>query len=110
MIVHVKLDDRLSILRVEDRTRAWKALDDQCFCILCEKKFNGRQVEIQRFANGKYELRCPSEGCHSGPHQWVCPGTPLISDIIEPDWWHTVGKQPRRRLTKSRRRARGQRV
>jgi hypothetical protein len=105
MIVHVKLDDRLLILRAEDRFTDWKALDNQRFCILCEKKFNGHQVEICRLANGKYELRCPREGCNSGPHQWVGPDAPLISDIIESHWWRAVGKRTGRRPTESTPRA-----
>jgi hypothetical protein len=96
MIAHLKLDDRLSILRSQDRFRRWNSLDDERLCILCERKFNGRQIEIRRFANGKHELRCPSEGCDSGPHQWVYPGTPLISDIVDPDWWSALGRESRR--------------
>jgi hypothetical protein len=96
MNVHLTPEDRLSILRTEDRFRRWNALDDERFCILCERRFNGRQVEIRGFGNGKHELHCPTEGCDSGPHQWVYPGTPLISDIVDPDWWSALGKEPRR--------------
>jgi hypothetical protein len=96
MNVHLTLEDRLSILRTEDQFRRWNSLDDERFCILCERRFNGRQVEIRRFANGKHELHCPTEGCDSGPYEWVYPGTPLISDIVDPDWWSASGKEPRR--------------
>lgn len=96
MNVHLKPEDRLSILRTEDQFRRWYSLDDERACILCERKFNGRQVEIRRFANGKHELRCPTEACDSGPHQWVYPGIPLISDIVDPDWWSALGKERRR--------------
>jgi len=95
MNTHLKLEDRLSILRTEDQFRRWQSLDDERLCILCERKFNGRQVEVRRFGNGKYELHCPTEACHSGPHQWVYPGTPLISDIVDPDWWSALGKGSR---------------
>jgi hypothetical protein len=96
MNVHFKSDDRLSILRAEDQFRRWNSLDDERFCIVCEKKLNGRQIEIRRFANGRYELQCPTEGCNSGPHQWVYPGTPLVSDIVDPDWWRVVGREPQK--------------
>jgi hypothetical protein len=89
MKAHLQLDDRLSILRGEDRFRSWNSLDDQRLCIICERKFNGRQVEIRSIPNGKYELHCPTEGCDSGPHQWVYPGTALVSDIVDPDWSRT---------------------
>jgi hypothetical protein len=95
MNVHLESEDRLSILRTEDQFRRWNSLDDERFCILCEKKFNGRKIEVRCFANGKHELHCPTEGCDSGPHQWVYPGTPLISDIVDPDWWSALGKKPR---------------
>ena len=96
MNVHPKPEDRLSILRSEDQFRRWNSLDDKRVCILCERKFNGRQVEVRRFTNGKHALHCPTEGCDSGPHQWVYPGTPLISDIVDPDWWSALEKEPRR--------------
>ena len=107
MNVHVSLDERLSILRAEDRFRTWASLDDRRSCTLCEKKFNGRQVEIRRFANGRYELHCPTEGCNSEPHQWVYPGKLLVSRVIERDWWRAIGKQSKRRLTGLSARAQG---
>jgi hypothetical protein len=108
MNTHLKPEDRLLILRAEDQFRRWNSLDDERVCILCEKKFNGRQVEVRRFANGKHELHCPTEGCDSGPHQWVYPGTPLITDIFDPDWWRALEKEPRT-LSGSLRQARFQR-
>jgi len=101
MSAHLEPEDRLSILRTGDQFRTWKSLDDQRVCILCEKKFNGHGVEITRTGEGRYELHCPTEECNSGPHQWVYPGTPLISDIIEPDWWHAIGNDRRRSQTES---------
>lgn len=101
MSAHLKPEDRLSILRAGDQFRAWKSLDDQRVCILCEKKFNGHGVKITRTGDGRYELHCPTERCNSGPHQWVYPGTPLISDIIEPNWWRAIGEDRRRSRTES---------
>ena len=93
---HLQSEDQLSILRSEDQFRSWNSLDDQRLCIVCEKKFNGHQVEIRSFSNGKHELHCPTEGCNSGPHQWVYPGTPLVSDIVDPDWWRAADKDPQK--------------
>jgi hypothetical protein len=92
MIAHINLDDRLSILRAEDRFRTWRSLDDERLCIICKRKFNGRQVEICRLGNHKYELRCPTEGCNSKPHLWVSPATPLVSHVVESDWWRPLAK------------------
>ncbi len=102
MIAHLKLDDRLSILRTEDRFRTWASLDDERLCIICKRKFNGRQVEIRRAGNRKYQLHCPTEGCNSRPHLWIYPATPLVSHVVELEWWRAAGtKQQERRLNES---------
>src|SRR5438067_153417 len=99
--------DKLEILQSLDHFRTWrywKSLDDQRVCNLCEKKFNGHEVQITRSDNGKYELRCPTKDCNSGPHQWVYPDAPLIPDTTEPDWWGyspKAGTQIRDRLQAS---------
>ena len=110
MIAHLKLDDRLSILRTEDRFRTWRSLDDERLCIICKRKFNGRQVEIRRVDNRKYQLHCPTEGCNSKPHLWIYPTTPLVSHVVKPDWWHSVSKNRERRAAESALQARVQRV
>jgi hypothetical protein len=93
MIALLKLDDRLSVLRAEDRFRKWSSLDDERLCIICKRKFNGRQVEIRRVRNRKYELHCPTEGCNSRPHLWIYRATPLVSHVIKADWWHAASKR-----------------
>jgi len=98
MIAHLKLDGRLSVLRAEDRFRTWSSLDDERLCIICKRKFNGRQVEIRRAGNRKYELHCPTDGCNSRPHLWIYPATPLVSHVAKSDWWHPAGKKHERRL------------
>jgi hypothetical protein len=99
MTTHFNLDHRILILRTEDRCRNWMSLDDERLCILCKRKFKGRQVEIRRFGNGKYELNCPTQGCDSGPHLWIYPATPLVSHALKPGVWHVRGRrQERRRL------------
>lgn len=93
MIAHLKLDDRLSVLRTEDRFRKWTSLDDERLCIICKRKFTGRQVEIRRFGNRKYELRCPTEGCNSRPHLWIYRTTPLVSHVVELEWWRAANRK-----------------
>jgi hypothetical protein len=95
--MHLKLDERLSILRAEDRIRTWSSLDDERLCIICKRKFNGRQVEIRSLSNRKYELHCPTEGCNSRPHLWICPATPLVSQVAKSDWWRSGIKKHERR-------------
>jgi hypothetical protein len=91
MVVHLKLDDRLSVLRAEDRFRNWTSLDDERFCIICKRKFNARQVEIHRMGNRKYGLRCPTEGCNSRTHLWIYSTTLPVSHVIKSDWWRAAG-------------------
>ena len=83
---HLPLDERLTILRATDQFRNWSSLDDQRVCILCEKEFSGRQVEIIKARGGRYRLHCPTEGCNSGPGHWVYPGNPLVSEAAYQDW------------------------
>jgi hypothetical protein len=110
MIAHLKLDDRLVVLRAEDRFRNWRSLDDERLCIICKRKFNGRQVEIRRLRNRKYELYCPTDGCNSRPHLWIYPATPLVSHVIKSDWWRAAGKTQKRRAPSSPLRAESYRV
>lgn len=105
---HVKLDDRLSILRAGDRFRKWDSLDDQRVCSVCERKFKGMQIEIRQFPGGRYKLYCPTLGCPSGPHQWLYSRT-SVSEVAEPDWWQ-VGKEATQCPAKSMPEAHGHRV
>jgi hypothetical protein len=110
MIAHLKLDDRLKVLRAEDRFRNWRSLGDERLCILCKRKFNGRQVEIRRSGSRKYQLRCPTEGCNSAPHLWIYPATPLASHVVGLDRWRVAGKKHERRAPVSALRAHAYRV
>jgi hypothetical protein len=94
MIAHLKLDDRLAALRTGDRFRRWNSLDDKRVCILCKRKFNGRQVEIRRLRHGKFELHCPTDYCNSGPHLWIYPKTPLVSHVVR---WELSRSRARKR-------------
>ena len=109
MIAHVKLDDRLSILRARDQFRRWNSLDDQRVCSICERKFKGRQVEIRCFPAGRYKLFCPTLGCPSGPHQWLYPRAPVVSNVAGSGWC-AAGEQSQRRPVQSIPQAGGHRV
>ena len=83
---HLALDERLSILQTADHFRSWNSLDDKRVCILCDRSFIGRQVEITRSRSGRVHLHCPTEGCNSEPNHWVYPGNPLVSETAFQDW------------------------
>ena len=86
--LHRQSEKRLSILCEADELRLWSSLDDQRRCPVCEKTFSGREVQIRRLTNGKYQLRCATEGCNSGPQQWECLEAPRVCDVVNADWWH----------------------
>lgn len=96
MIARIKLDDRLSILRQGDRLRNWDSLDDRRVCVLCGRKFKGRQVDIRRLPGGKFKLCCPTLGCTSAPQQWGYPASRVGCDSVQTAW-------PRRVQNKSQR-------
>ena len=98
MIAHVNLDDRLSILRVGDSFRSWNSLDDQRVCVLCGRKFKGRQVDIRRLPGGKFKLCCPTLGCRSTLDQWRYATSPVAS---EKRWHHNLPNKWQRRLPES---------
>jgi hypothetical protein len=108
MTAHVKLDDRLPILRSGDRFRRWNSLDDQRVCSVCQRKFKGRQVEIRCFPGRRHTLHCPTLGCPSAPHQWLYPQARVVSNIAEPNWW-PADKQLARRQVELQLQARGRR-
>ncbi|HEU0208032.1 MAG TPA: hypothetical protein VFQ78_03550 [Candidatus Udaeobacter sp.] len=85
MIAYLKLEDRLATLRAGDPIRSWKSLDDQRVCVVCGRKFKGRQVDIRRLPGGKLKLCCPTLGCTSALHQWVYPSTRAIR-ALETNW------------------------
>ena len=83
---HLAADDKLAALRKGDPVHKWASLDDRRTCILCDKTFSGRQVDVTVTAGGRARLRCPSEGCTSTPREWVHPGNPLVSRKAWQDW------------------------
>ena len=107
MTAHLRLDDRLAVLRAEDRFRNWQSLDDQRLCIVCKRKFNGRQVEIRRVAGTRYELRCPTDHCNSRPHLWIYPKTPLVSHVVRARWSRGIGRKQQQRASAFALRPRG---
>lgn len=68
------LDQRLDILRAADTFRKWYSLDDKRACVLCDRTFTGRQIEIERDQRGRYLLKCPTSGCLSFAAHWFFNG------------------------------------
>ena len=82
---------KLDVLRASDHFRKWKSLNDERICVLCERKFSGHEVIVTPLGR-EYKLHCPTHNCHSGIHQWVYPGNPLMSESAYADWWSALGE------------------
>ena len=65
--------DKLDVLRMVDRFRPWRSLDDKRYCLVCGKIITGQQIQVQggTRGNGALRLSCPSERCNSIPMDWV---------------------------------------
>jgi hypothetical protein len=63
-------EERLDILRKIDRESGWSSLDDRRICLICDRLFTGRQVEIDAGKSG-YTLHCPTPGCPSHFQHWA---------------------------------------
>ena len=63
-------EERLEILQAGDKLRTWSSLDDERFCILCERTISGWQIEILRDQRGRYLLKCPTPDCSSFAAHW----------------------------------------
>ena len=79
-------EDKLDLLRRNDRGCRWEALDQKRSCLLCDRTFSGRQVLVAKTGRGKPQLQCPTPGCMGTPREWVHPGNPLISEQAWKDW------------------------
>ena len=90
-------EDKLAALRKGDAAHAWRSLDDKLSCILCDRTFSGRMVDVSVTDAGRVRLRCPSDGCNATPREWVHPGNPLVSEEAWRDWARVLdgSKRPR---------------
>jgi hypothetical protein len=85
--------NRLAVLQRLDIYRDWESLDDERFCILCERRVTGRKILIKRDGQGIHHLHCPTRGCNGAPREWVYPGNPLTSEKVYQDWWRALNRE-----------------
>src|SRR3954470_248019 len=82
-------EQRLKILRSADHERKWYSLDDQRACVMCDRLFTGRQVEIVRNQGERFLLKCPTEGCLSRAAHWFYAGnaaTAAVGGLHKANW------------------------
>jgi hypothetical protein len=97
------LSEKLTALRQADHSHLWESLDDRVSCILCERTFTGRQIEVSVGSTGRVRVKCPTDGCSGTPNVWVSPGNPLVSEKAWRDWERLFsGRKQRRKSTGAR--------
>ena len=89
--------EKLLALREADSVYHWGSLSDRRSCVLCDRSFTGRQVEVFIDPEGWSRLRCPTTGCAGTPNEWVHPGNPLVSEKAWHDWEQLLSGQNRSR-------------
>lgn len=67
-------EEKLALLQTADSRRKWHSLDDQRVCVLCDRAFTGRQIEVIRDPSGTLSFHCPTDGCLSLPSDWFYHG------------------------------------
>jgi hypothetical protein len=81
---YIPMAERFDLLRDTDTRRRWKSLDDERVCLVCERKFAGRQIEFRRMRSGQVELHCPTEGCDATAREWVYTNDPRVIAARDP--------------------------
>ena len=77
MQTHFPPEERLAILKAADSARKWYSLDDKRVCVICDRVFTGRQIDIQSDRKGRYFLACPTPTCPSNISHWfLCEVSP----------------------------------
>jgi hypothetical protein len=91
---HLTSEEKLEALRAGDPFRQWTSLDDRRVCVLCDRTISGRQIDVSMNGASQPRLTCPTPGCKAGPHEWVHPGNPLISEKAWRDWSRLFDEEP----------------
>jgi hypothetical protein len=68
---HFPPEERLAILKAADSARKWYPLDDKRVCLICDRVFSGRQIDIESDEKGLYSFACPTPTCPSNISHWL---------------------------------------
>ncbi|HEY2139342.1 MAG TPA: hypothetical protein VGH00_04620 [Chthoniobacterales bacterium] len=66
-------EQKLKLLRRLDQFRVWRSTTERRLCLGCGKLISGAEIKLSRSLRGLglLRLKCPTEGCRSGPMDWV---------------------------------------
>lgn len=77
-------EKRLALLNEMQPTRPWRSLAEKRHCVICDKRFTGREVLVRWSRHRNIRLACPH--CESAPALWVRLGNPLTNERAWADW------------------------
>jgi hypothetical protein len=69
VVQQLNAKERLEVLRRMDGHRRWYSVRDRRICAVCEKAFDGLQIEITG-EPGNPVLHCPTKDCPSDISHW----------------------------------------
>ena len=69
--VALPFNKKLNLLREHSMNCEWPDLDQEHWCLHCEKKFSGHSVRVWRDAEGGLWLECGTPECDGSPIDWA---------------------------------------
>jgi hypothetical protein len=82
--IEISPDEKLKLLNEHGIGVTWGSLDDEKWCLHCEKKFSGSSARIYR-ENGELWVECGTPDCDGSPidfanYPWWDPNHPLTQE------------------------------
>jgi hypothetical protein len=87
---------KLNLLRAHSIGCEWPDLDQEQWCLHCQKKFNGHAARVWQDGQGRLWLECGTLGCDGSPIDWA----PY-------PWWDEDHPATQKYLKQQRKRKRG---
>ncbi len=69
--VELPHNKKLNLLREHSLGCDWHDLDQEHWCLHCEKKFSGRSARVWQAEDGSLWLECGTPGCDGSPIDWA---------------------------------------
>ena len=75
--------EKLDTLRRLDRFRFWSSLDEERFCLVCQRLIAGRDILVIKDAEepDSLHLACPTGNCASIPMDWIRPTEEILAAL-----------------------------
>ena len=90
--VELPYNKKLNLLRAHSMGCDWPDLDQEHWCLHCEKKFSGHSARVWQAKDGSIWLECGTPDCDGSPIDWA----PY-------PWWDANYTEPKARPKRSKR-------